>query len=555
MDDEPDPTADERYPHRARDAELVAAAQAAGDAAAGDQAGDQAFGQLYDLWFDRVYATALRIVGQPDVAAEVAQDAFLSAWRNLGSLEDPLAFGGWLLRIARNGALNRHDREQRSRPVDDAGITMIEATGASPSSAPAGFGADAARPGAAAGAYDPASVAELNEMQELVWSAVGALPERDAEVLDLQLRYGMSPAEIGEIIGVNRNAANQLVHRVRGRFETAVRARVLWRGDRPDCPGLAALLAASGVDGFGAEAVKLAERHATTCADCEEKRELRLRPAALFASVPLVAAPIVLKQQVAGAMEAAGVPMQGSAFSGSSTATASGRGRDSSSSTASGSSGSSGSEADSSPPDPDRSRVPRRGRRRQALAMAAVVVAVLLAAIVLFAVETHDPPVPEVAATTETSASGSISVSQASTTTAVPDASSSTTAAPVTTTTPTSSAPSSSTTEPTRVSVSIGLTPAGVTVGSTRSFAPPTLAWSVTGTGTFTVRVEGPAGDTSATVPSASASGSGLVCPGTLAQGQCFFPSAHPTSVDYVITVLAADGSVLATRTVTLAVT
>ena len=36
---------------------------------------------------------------------------------------------------------------------------------------------------------------------------------------------------------------------------------------------------------------------------------------------------------------------------------------------------------------------------------------------------------------------------------------------------------------------------------------PPTLAWSVTGTGTFTVRVEGPAADTSGTVPSTSASG------------------------------------------------
>ena len=75
MDDEPDLTADERYPHRARDAELVAAALA-GEGAGG---GDQAFGRLYDLWFDRVYATALRIVRQPEVTAEVAQDAFLSA--------------------------------------------------------------------------------------------------------------------------------------------------------------------------------------------------------------------------------------------------------------------------------------------------------------------------------------------------------------------------------------------------------------------------------------------------------------------------------------------
>ena len=186
--------------------------------------------------------------------------------------------------------------------------------------------------------------------------------------------------------------------------------------------------------------------------------------------------------------------------------------------------------------------------------MAAVVVVVLMAAIVLFAVETHDPPVPEVAESAETSISGSPSVSGGSSTTQ-PDASSSTSAELVTTTTPTTSGPSSSTTAPTRVSVAISLSPASVTVGSTRSFVPPTLAWSVTGTGTFTVRVEGPAADTSGTVPSTAASGSGPVCPGTLAQGQCFFKATHPTTVDYVITVLCPDGSVLATRTVTLTIT
>ena len=77
----------------------------------------------------------------------------------------------------------------------------------------------------------------------------------------------------------------------------------------------------------------------------------------------------------------------------------------------------------------------------------------------------------------------------------------------------------------------------------------------MTGTGAFTVRLQGPAGDTSGTVPSTSATGSGLVCPDTLAQGQCYFRSTRPATADYVITVLGPDGSVLATRTVTLTIT
>ena len=211
---DPTPAGDQvadREASRARDAQLVHAALA------GDQS---AFGQLYDAWYDRVWNVALRIVHDREVAAEVAQDTFLSAWRNLRTLDDVGAFGGWLLRIARNASFNRARKEGRSSPVDDQGLTVIEATGSSHAAAPAGFGVeDRART-----IDDPATVAEDGELVALVRESAAALGERDAEVLDLQLRYGLSPAEIGEVMGMNRNAANQLCHRIRQRFAGAVRA-------------------------------------------------------------------------------------------------------------------------------------------------------------------------------------------------------------------------------------------------------------------------------------------------------------------------------------------
>ena len=48
-----------------------------------------------------------------------------------------------------------------------------------------------------------------------MWGAAEALGERDSEVLDLTLRLGMTPAEIADVVGTNRNAANQMVHRAR----------------------------------------------------------------------------------------------------------------------------------------------------------------------------------------------------------------------------------------------------------------------------------------------------------------------------------------------------
>jgi RNA polymerase sigma-70 factor (ECF subfamily) len=97
---------DNRAVERREDAALVEQARA------GDP---DAFGRLYDRWFDRVHDLAFRITNDTAAASDVAQDALLAAWQKLGTLEDPEAFGGWLLRITRNAALDRHRREQRAR--------------------------------------------------------------------------------------------------------------------------------------------------------------------------------------------------------------------------------------------------------------------------------------------------------------------------------------------------------------------------------------------------------------------------------------------------------
>ncbi len=132
-DDRTDPGPTPREVDRARDADLVARTRD------GDP---DAFGKLYDAWFDRVFNVALRIVHDQDTAAEVAQDAFLAAWRKLDGLTDPASFGGWLLRIARNAALNRATRDGRTTAVDHDRMAMIERHGASGASAPAGFGVE-----------------------------------------------------------------------------------------------------------------------------------------------------------------------------------------------------------------------------------------------------------------------------------------------------------------------------------------------------------------------------------------------------------------------------
>ena len=59
----------------------------------------------------------VRIVPNRHVAQDVCQDVFFAAWRNLPTLQDRDAFGGWLLRIARN---NWIDAEYRRRLINEA---------------------------------------------------------------------------------------------------------------------------------------------------------------------------------------------------------------------------------------------------------------------------------------------------------------------------------------------------------------------------------------------------------------------------------------------------
>jgi RNA polymerase sigma factor (sigma-70 family) len=265
------------------DAELVLATRA-GDA--------DAFGILFDRWFDRVWDVAWHVVRDREVAAEVAQDVFLVAWQRIDDLREPAAFGGWLLRTSRNRALNRLERERRTTPAGGTGDPVMAAL---------------PDPGS-----DPATAAEDRSRDELVWAAAAALGERDASILDLHLRHGLTPGEIAQALDVAPNHAHQLLFRLKERLAAAIRSWVLWRHGVPRCADLRAALAGAGIAAFGPDTVCAVGRHAAGCAACAADRDEVLAPERLFAMVPVALAPPLLKAKAAAALGAGGVPMAGS---------------------------------------------------------------------------------------------------------------------------------------------------------------------------------------------------------------------------------------------------
>lgn len=261
-------------------------------ASAGDS---DAFGQLFERWFDRAFDVAWHVVHNRDTAADVAQETFATAWQRIGQLRQPESFGGWLLRITRNTALNRLQREQRSRPVGEE---------------PALVDLQASRTGAAADAAEPLLD---QERDTLVWAAAAALGEEDASLLSLHLRHGLEPAELAEELGVQANAAHQRLFRLRKRLGDAIGAWVLWRRGTPSCPQLATALTQLDRRGFDRTTAQAIWRHTRTCDDCESTRQLRLDPGTLFAAIPLVVAPPALRAKAVSALQAQGIPVGGGA--------------------------------------------------------------------------------------------------------------------------------------------------------------------------------------------------------------------------------------------------
>jgi RNA polymerase sigma-70 factor (ECF subfamily) len=188
------------------------------------QRGDrEAFNELVTRYQSAAYGLALRMLGDPDVAADVTQDAFFAAFRNIRSLRG-MSFRAWLLRIVSNGCYD-YWRAQRRRPAES--LDALLATG---DDAMGAMGQQGAEPELArsldSAAWDPEGAALRAEVIAAIEAAILRLAPDQRLVIILGDIQGLSYEEIARITDAPLGTVKSRIARARARLREALQGQL-----------------------------------------------------------------------------------------------------------------------------------------------------------------------------------------------------------------------------------------------------------------------------------------------------------------------------------------
>ena len=161
------------------------------------QGDPDSFGELFLRHRDRLWAVAVRTLGDPEEAADALQDAMISAFRRAGSFRGDSAVTTWLHRIVINASLDRL-RRKAARPVTSAPDERV-------------------LDGLAMGHTGPDPAADSDTSLDVA-AALRRLPHDQQAALVLVDMLGYPVADAAEILGVSQGTVKSRCARGRARL-------------------------------------------------------------------------------------------------------------------------------------------------------------------------------------------------------------------------------------------------------------------------------------------------------------------------------------------------
>lgn len=157
-----------------------------------------AFERLVERWHLPIWRWVRGVAGDPAVAEEIVQEAWLRILRGIGRLRDPARLRSWLFSIVRRTFVDRlrwRYAEERNEPLD---------------AEPAG-----------GDATDELAAEDLDHLH----AAVADLPPPDRETIVLFYLRELDLREVAEVLGVPVGTVKSRLHRARRRLRERLAAQ------------------------------------------------------------------------------------------------------------------------------------------------------------------------------------------------------------------------------------------------------------------------------------------------------------------------------------------
>ena len=166
------------------------------------QKGDQdAFARLVEANQGKIYTLTLRMTGNPDDGAELAQEAFLRAWKGLPGFQAESSFSTWLYRLASNVCIDFLRKQKRRRGLD--GVSLDEEQGTA-----AALQVPDSR-------FTPEGELERKQLRQAVQRGLEKLSQEHRQALILREMEGLSYGEIARVLGVEEGTVKSRIARAR----------------------------------------------------------------------------------------------------------------------------------------------------------------------------------------------------------------------------------------------------------------------------------------------------------------------------------------------------
>ena len=159
----------------------------------------------------KVYAVALGIVKDPDLAWDVAQDAFVRVHEHLSELEGEGAFSSWVLRIASRLGIDaiRRERTGSKDAIDDVSEDLLADGGEGILSTTLG--------------NDPRQNLLRRELAGKITEALAQIPEKHRTILVLREVEGLSYEELAERLEIHKGTVMSRLFHARKKMQSLLR--------------------------------------------------------------------------------------------------------------------------------------------------------------------------------------------------------------------------------------------------------------------------------------------------------------------------------------------